>query len=75
MGQFSGHLKVEVYLMEIELCKDFELDKTVKQKFSRKELTGDSLLFFFNVCLWTACNIWGILFILLPCLRQTSWNC
>lgn len=51
MGQFSGHLKVEVYLMEIELCKDFELDKTVKQKFSRKELTGDSLLFFFNVCL------------------------
>lgn len=40
IGQFAGHLKVEVYLMEVELCKDFNLNKTVKQRFSRKEKTG-----------------------------------
>lgn len=40
VGQFAGHLKVEVYLMEIELCKDFNLSSTIKQRFSRKEKTA-----------------------------------
>ncbi|XP_052129937.1 ubiquitin carboxyl-terminal hydrolase 15 [Frankliniella occidentalis] len=40
VGQFAGHLKVEVYLMEIELCKDFNLNKTISHRFSRKEKTS-----------------------------------
>ncbi|XP_034252607.1 ubiquitin carboxyl-terminal hydrolase 15-like [Thrips palmi] len=40
VGEFQAHLKVEVYLVNIELCKDFELDKTVKMYFSKKDPAG-----------------------------------
>lgn len=65
IGQFAGHLKVEVYLMELELCKDFNFSNTVKQKFSRKAKLGESLI---NVDCWMCSFQSSILFISIRCI-------
>lgn len=39
-GMFVKHCKVEVYLMELKLCENSNLDNMVPQKFSKADTIG-----------------------------------
>ncbi|PNF33355.1 Ubiquitin carboxyl-terminal hydrolase 15 [Cryptotermes secundus] len=39
-GVFVKHCKVEVYLLELRLCKDFNLENEIRHKFSKIDTVG-----------------------------------
>jgi hypothetical protein len=39
-GVFVKHCKVEVYLLELRLCKDFNLENEIRHKFSKSDTIG-----------------------------------
>ena len=40
-GMFVKHCKVEVYLMELKLCHNQDLDHVVTEQFSRVDTIGE----------------------------------
>ena len=39
-GMFVKHCKVEVYLMDLKLCENADIDKVVSKQFSRADTIG-----------------------------------
>lgn len=45
-GMFVKHCKVEVYLTELKLCEDGNIDNVVTRRFSKADTIGKQTLFF-----------------------------
>lgn len=49
-GMFVKHCKVEVYLTELKLCEDSNMDNVITRRFSKADTIGNHQL----LCLKTA---------------------
>ena len=48
-GMFVKHCKVEVYLTELKLCEDSNMDNVITRRFSKADTIGR------HESLWTYC--------------------
>jgi ubiquitin carboxyl-terminal hydrolase 4/11/15 len=46
-GMFVKHCKVEVYLLEIKMCENSNLEKIINNSMSRADTIGKALLIVF----------------------------
>lgn len=51
-GMFVKHCKVEVYLTELKLCEDSNMDNVITRRFSKADTIGRSESLWSN-CLFT----------------------